>query len=47
MKISHGLFAYQIFMVARPLPTMETLLAEAHRYTEERASSLSPNTKEI
>jgi glycosyltransferase involved in cell wall biosynthesis len=40
MKISHGLFAYQIFIVARPLPTLETLLAETHRHTEKMASSL-------
>ncbi|MSU51097.1 MAG: hypothetical protein EXS37_18740 [Opitutus sp.] len=26
MRISRGLFAYQIFMVVRPLPTLQTLL---------------------
>lgn len=40
IKISRGLFAYQIFMVARPLPTLETLLAEAHRHTEKRAVAI-------
>jgi hypothetical protein len=42
MRFSHGLFAYQIFIVARPLPTLETLLAETHRHTEKMASSLPP-----
>jgi len=44
MKISHGLFAYQVFIVARPLPTLETLMAETHRHTEKMASSLPPTT---
>ena len=46
IKISRGLFAYQIFIVARPLPTLETLLTETHRYTAEKAISLSPELEE-
>ena len=38
MKISQGLFAYQIFVVARPLPTLQTLLAQAERHASERST---------
>jgi hypothetical protein len=41
MRISRSLFAYQIFMVARPLPSLEWLLQQAvetsHTMTRERA----------
>ncbi len=36
--ISKGLFAYQIFLVARPLPTIHTLLGRAERHSSEKAS---------
>jgi glycosyltransferase involved in cell wall biosynthesis len=47
IKISRGLFAYQIFMVARPLPTLQTLLTEAHRHTEKKAFALPPELEKI
>jgi 2-polyprenyl-3-methyl-5-hydroxy-6-metoxy-1,4-benzoquinol methylase len=36
--ISRGLFAYQIFLVARPLPTVDTLLRQAERHSSEKSS---------
>lgn len=47
IKISRGLFAYQIFMVARPLPTLQTLLTEAHRHTEKKAFALPPELEKV
>jgi len=47
ISLSRGLFAYQIFMVARPLPTPETLLAEAHRHTDARASILTAELEKV
>lgn len=47
IKISRGLFAYQIFMVARPLPTLETLLTEAHGHTEKKAFALPPELEKL
>jgi glycosyltransferase involved in cell wall biosynthesis len=41
IEISQGLFAYQIFTVARALPTPETLLADAHRHADIKASLLT------
>jgi 2-polyprenyl-3-methyl-5-hydroxy-6-metoxy-1,4-benzoquinol methylase len=41
IKISQGLFAYQIFTVARARPTPETLLADAHRHADIKASLLT------
>jgi hypothetical protein len=42
MRISRSLFAYQIFMVVRPLPSLEWLLQQAvetsHTMTQERAA---------
>ncbi len=38
IRISRGLFAYQIFLVARPLPTIHTLLGETERHSSEKAS---------
>lgn len=40
MKISRGLFAYQMFMVVRPLPTVETLMADAHRHSAAKTAAL-------
>lgn len=40
IKVSRGLFAYQMLMVVRPLPTVETLLASAHRHSASKAASL-------
>ncbi len=39
MKISRGLFAYQMFMVVRPLPTIETLMADAERHSAAKSSA--------
>jgi glycosyltransferase involved in cell wall biosynthesis len=36
--ISRGLFAYQIFLVARPLPTIDTLFRQAERHSSDRSS---------
>ena len=47
IKISRGLFAYQILMVAHPLPTLQTLLAEAHRHTEKKAVGLPPALEKV
>lgn len=41
IKLSRGLFAYQIFMVARALPTPDTLLKEARRHSNAKASALT------
>ena len=41
IHISRGLFAYQIFMRARPEPTLESLLKLAKEESEVRASSLA------
>lgn len=40
LKISRGLFAYQMLMVVRPLPTLDTLLAETHRHSAAKSSAL-------
>lgn len=40
LKISRGLFAYQMLMVIRPLPTLDTLLADTHRHSAEKSSAL-------
>lgn len=41
MRISRGLFAYQMFMVVRPLPTLETLMRDARHQVAERAATPS------
>jgi hypothetical protein len=41
IEVSQGLFAYQIFAVARALPTPETLLDDAHRHTNVKGSLLA------
>jgi hypothetical protein len=40
IKISRGLFAYQMFMVVRPLPTIEKLMGDAHRHSAAKSSAL-------
>ncbi len=41
IALSRGLFAYQIYMVARPRATLATLLEKAHRHSRERAEALA------
>lgn len=41
IRISRGLFAYQMLMVVRPLPTVDTLIADARRHSAEKASAPS------
>lgn len=41
IRVSRGLFAYQMLMVVRPLATLDTLSASAKRHTAEKASSLT------
>jgi glycosyltransferase involved in cell wall biosynthesis len=40
IRILPGLFAYQIFMICSPLPSLEWLLARAHRARREKIESL-------
>ena len=40
IAISRRMFAYQMLMVVRPLPTVDTLLGAAHRHTEKKAAEL-------
>jgi glycosyltransferase involved in cell wall biosynthesis len=40
IKIGRGLFSYQMLMVVRPLPTLDTLLAETHRHSAEKSAAL-------
>lgn len=39
IRIWRGFFAYQIYLVVRPLPTLETLLASARRHSEALSES--------
>ena len=41
IRVSRGLFAYQMLVVVRPLPTLETLLARTHRHSDAKASELA------
>ncbi len=41
LKISRGLFAYQMLMVVRPLPTLDTLLTATERHSAEKSSTLA------
>jgi glycosyltransferase involved in cell wall biosynthesis len=41
IAISRGLFAYQMFMVVRPLPTLQTLMRDARHHSAERASTVA------
>ncbi|HEX8077569.1 MAG TPA: hypothetical protein VF511_07125, partial [Chthoniobacterales bacterium] len=45
--ISKGLFAYQIFRVARALPTPETLLKEARRHSDLKSSVLTAQLEKV
>ena len=39
IKLSRRLFSYQLFLFIEPLPTVDRLLVETLRHTEEKASS--------
>jgi glycosyltransferase involved in cell wall biosynthesis len=39
MRVSRGLFAYQMIVVAKPLPTLETLLNQAERHSLEKSAA--------
>jgi methyltransferase family protein len=41
IRLSRGLFSYQIFMRIKPLPTLERLLAEAQEHSVQRAHNLA------
>ncbi|MDD3179150.1 MAG: bifunctional glycosyltransferase/class I SAM-dependent methyltransferase [Opitutaceae bacterium] len=41
IKLCRGLFAYQMFMVVKPLPTLETLLDTTHRHSEAKSNVLA------
>ena len=45
--ISRTLFAYQIYMTVRPLPTLETLLSASHDHTRARAEAMLRALAEI
>jgi glycosyltransferase involved in cell wall biosynthesis len=40
MKFSRGLFAYQMLMVVRPLPTLDTLLERTHQHSARKSTDL-------
>jgi len=40
MKVSRGLFAYQMLMVVRPLPTLATLSAQTRRHSGAKSATL-------
>jgi hypothetical protein len=40
IRISRGLFAYQMFMVVRPLPTLSTLMKDARHHSAQRSSAV-------
>ena len=42
IKISRGLFAYQMLMVARPLPTVDTLLRQSEANSRQKALAARP-----
>jgi glycosyltransferase involved in cell wall biosynthesis len=42
IKLSRGLFAYQMFMVVRPLPTIEKLMDDAHRHSAAKTATAEP-----
>ncbi|MSU22437.1 MAG: glycosyltransferase [Opitutus sp.] len=39
IKVSRGLFAYQMLMVVRPLPTLETLAAQTRRHSDDKSTA--------
>jgi glycosyltransferase involved in cell wall biosynthesis len=40
IRLSRGLFAYQMFLVVRPRPTLQTLLQDTQRYSARKAAGL-------
>jgi glycosyltransferase involved in cell wall biosynthesis len=42
IRVSRGLFAYQMVMVVRPLPTISRLMSDAERHSARRAAELAP-----
>ncbi len=40
IKVSRGLFSYQMLMVVRPLPTLKTLSAQTRRHSDEKSAAL-------
>ncbi|MBI5382527.1 MAG: glycosyltransferase [Opitutae bacterium] len=40
IKLRRGLFAYQMYMVIRPLPTMQTLLTATQQHSEQKAGQV-------
>jgi hypothetical protein len=47
IAISRTLFAYQIYMTVRPLPTLETLLSASHSHTRARAEAMLQSLAEV
>jgi SAM-dependent methyltransferase len=45
IKVSRGFFSYQMYMIARPLPTVSTLLAAAHEHSSQRAEGSESTSK--
>ncbi|MFA5264886.1 MAG: glycosyltransferase [Opitutaceae bacterium] len=45
IRISRGFFSYQMYMIARPLPTLPTLLAAAHEHSSRRMEGPDPASK--
>ena len=41
IKISRGLFSYQIYMIARPLATLPTLLEKTHSHSERKSVEIA------
>jgi hypothetical protein len=41
IRLSRGLFSYQIFMVVRPLPTLEVLLQDAIECSDTKVAAAS------
>jgi glycosyltransferase involved in cell wall biosynthesis len=40
MHVSRGLFAYQMLMIVRPLPTLPTLMKNARHHSEKKSSAI-------
>jgi hypothetical protein len=40
IKLSRGLFSYQMLMVVRPLPTIEKLMTDAHRHSAAKSAAV-------
>ncbi len=41
-RVSRGLFAYQMLLVVRPLPTLDTLLRDTRRHSDRKAAEIRP-----